>query len=66
MVISLPVLTDVLEKAMAAVRNQNGEELKALLPEVKSLTKVFENLYPKDIDREWEKNDSILPPKTKL
>lgn len=59
-------LTDVLEKAMTAVRNQNGEELKALLPEVKSLTKVFENLYPKDIDREWEKNDSILPPKTKL
>lgn len=59
-------LTDVLEKAMAAVKNQNGEELKALLPEVKSLTKVFENLYPKDIDREWEKNDSILPPKTKL
>ena len=59
-------LTDVLEKAMTAVRNQNGEELKALLPEVKSLTKVFEELYPKDIDREWEKNDSILPPKTKL
>lgn len=59
-------LTDVLEKAMTAVRNQNREELKALLPEVKSLTTVFENLYPKDIDREWEKNDSILPPKTKL
>ena len=59
-------LTDVLEKAMAAVKNQNEDELKGLLPEVKSLTKVFENLYPKDIDREWEKNDNVLPPKTKL
>ena len=59
-------LTDVLEKAMAAVKNQNKDELKGLLPEVKSLTKVFENLYPKDIDREWEKNDNVLPPKTKL
>ena len=59
-------LTDVLEDAMAAVKDQNKDELKRLLPEVKSLTKVFEELYPKDIDREWEKNDSILPPKTKL
>lgn len=41
-------LTDVLEKAMTAVKNQNEDELKALLPEVKSLTKVFEKLYPKD------------------
>ena len=59
-------LTDVLEDAMAAVKDQNKDELKRLLPEVKSLTKLFENLYPKDIDREWEKNNSILPPKTKL
>ncbi len=59
-------LTDVLEKAMTAVRNQNGEELKALLPEVKSLTKVFEELYPKDLDREWEKIDSVLSAKAKL
>ena len=59
-------LTDVLEKAMTAVRNQNREELKALLPEVKSLTTVFENLYPKDIDREWEKIDSVLSAKTRL
>lgn len=40
-------LTDVLEKAMTAVRNQDEEELKGLLPEVESLTKVFEKLYPK-------------------
>ena len=59
-------LTDVLEKAMAAVRNQNREELKGLLPEVKSLTKVFEELYPKDLDREWEKIDSVLSAKTRL
>ena len=41
-------LTDVLEKAMTAVRNQDQEELKALLPEVESLTEVFKKLYPKD------------------
>lgn len=41
-------LTDLLEKAMTAVKNQNEEELKSLLPEVESLTKVFEMLYPKD------------------
>lgn len=41
-------LTNVLEKAMAAVRNQDQEELKALLPEVESLTEVFKKLYPKD------------------
>ena len=41
-------LTDVLEKAMTAVKNQSEEELKALLPEVESLTKVFKKLYPKD------------------
>ena len=41
-------LTDVLEKAMTAVRNQDEEELKGLLPEVESLTKVFKKLYPKD------------------
>ena len=41
-------LTDVLEKAMTAVRNQDEEELKSLLPEVESLTKVFKKLYPKD------------------
>ena len=41
-------LTDVLEKAMTAVRNQDEEELKGLLPEVESLTKVFEKLYPND------------------
>ena len=41
-------LTDVLEKAMTAVKNQNEDELKALLPEVEFLTKVFEKLYPKD------------------
>jgi hypothetical protein len=41
-------LTDVLEKAMTAVKNQNEDELKSLLPEVESLTKVFEGLYPKD------------------
>lgn len=41
-------LTDVLEKAMTAVRNQDEEELKGLLPEVASLTKVFEKLYPND------------------
>ena len=41
-------LTDVLEKAMTAVKNQNEEELKSLLPEVESLTKVFKKLYPKD------------------
>jgi len=41
-------LTDVLEKAMTAVRNQDEEELKALLPEVESLTEVFKKLYPKD------------------
>lgn len=41
-------LTDVLEKAMTAVKNQNEEELKSLLPEVESLTKVFKKLYPSD------------------
>ena len=41
-------LTDVLEKAMTAVKNQNEDELKALLPEVDSLTMVFKKLYPKD------------------
>ena len=41
-------LTDVLEKAMTAVKNQNEDELKALLPEVESLTEVFKKLYPKD------------------
>ena len=41
-------LTDVLEKAITAVRNQDEEELKGLLPEVESLTKVFEKLYPND------------------
>ena len=41
-------LTDVLEKAMTAVKNQSEDELKALLPEVESLTKVFKKLYPKD------------------
>ena len=41
-------LTDVLEKAMTAVKNQNEDELKSLLPEVESLTKVFKRLYPKD------------------
>ena len=41
-------LTDVLEKAMTAVKNQNEKELKRLLPEVESLTKVFKKLYPKD------------------
>lgn len=45
-------LTDVLEDAMVAVKDQNKDELKRLLPEVKSLTKVFEELYPKDIDRD--------------
>ena len=58
-------LTDVLEKAMAAVKNQNEDKLKGLLPEVKSLTKVFEELYPKDLDREWEKIDSVLSAKAK-
>ena len=41
-------LTDVLEKAMTAVKNQNEDELKSLLPEVEKLTKVFKGLYPKD------------------
>ena len=41
-------LTDVLEKAMTAVKNQNEDELKALLPEVESLTEAFKKLYPKD------------------
>ena len=41
-------LTDVLEKAMTAVKNQNEDELKALLPEVESLTKEFKKLYPND------------------
>ena len=41
-------LTDVLEKAMTAVRNQDEEELKSLLPEVEFLTEVFKKLYPKD------------------
>ena len=41
-------LTDVLEKAMTAVKNQNEDELKSLLLEVESLTKVFKKLYPKD------------------
>ena len=41
-------LTDVLEKAMTAVKNQNENELKNLLPEVESLTKVFKKLYPND------------------
>ena len=38
-------LTDVLEKAMTAVRNQDEAGLKALLPEVESLTKVFNRLH---------------------
>lgn len=59
-------LTDVLEKAMTAVKNQNKDELKGLLPEVKALTKVFEELYPEDVDREWEKIDSVLATKTRL
>ncbi len=33
---------------MTAVKNQDEEELKALLPEVESLTEVFKKLYPKD------------------
>ena len=41
-------LTDVLEKAMTAVKNQDEDELKALLPEVESLTEVFKKLYPED------------------
>ena len=41
-------LTDVLEKSMTAVKNQNEDELKSLLPEVESLTKVFVGLYPKE------------------
>lgn len=41
-------LTDVLEKAMTAVKEQNEEELKALLPEVEALTEVFKKLYPND------------------
>lgn len=41
-------LTDVLEKAMTAVKNQDEDELKALLPEVEALTEVFKKLYPKD------------------
>ena len=41
-------LTNVLVRAMTAVRNQDQEELKALLPEVESLTEVFKKLYPKD------------------
>lgn len=41
-------LTDVLEKAMTAVKNQDEEELKALLPEVEALTEAFKKLYPKD------------------
>ena len=41
-------LTDVLEKAITAFKNQNEDELKSLLPEVESLTKVFKKLYPKD------------------
>ena len=59
-------LTDVLEKAMTAVKNQNKDELKGLLPEVKALTKAFEELYPEDVDREWEKIDSVLATKTRL
>ena len=41
-------LTDVMEKAMTAVKNQDEKELKRLLPEVESLTKVFKKLYPND------------------
>lgn len=41
-------LTNVLVRAMTAVRNQDEEELKALLPEVEALTEVFKKLYPKD------------------
>ena len=41
-------LTNVLVRAMTAVKNQNEEELKALLPEVEALTEVFKKLYPKD------------------
>ena len=41
-------LRNVLVRAMTAVRNQDEEELKALLPEVESLTEVFKKLYPKD------------------
>jgi hypothetical protein len=33
---------------MTAVKNQNEDELKSLLPEVESLTKVFKKLYPND------------------
>ena len=39
-------LTDVLEKAMTAVKNQNEDELKALLPEVESLTIKFREFHP--------------------
>lgn len=41
-------LTDILEKAMTAVRNHNEDELKDLLPEVESLTEEFKKLYPED------------------
>ena len=41
-------LRNVLVRAMTAVRNQDEEELKALLPEVEALTEVFKKLYPKD------------------
>lgn len=41
-------LTDILEKAMVAVRNHNADELKDLLPEVESLTGDFKKLYPED------------------
>lgn len=41
-------LTDILEKAMGAVRNHNADELKDLLPEVQSLTEEFKKLYPED------------------
>lgn len=41
-------LTDMLEKTMDAVRNHNEDELKDLLPEVKSLTEEFKKLYPEN------------------
>lgn len=41
-------LTDILEKAMVAVRNHNEDELKELLPEVQYLTEDFKKLYPED------------------
>ena len=45
-------LTDVLERAMAAVRSRSEDELKGLLPEVKSLTEEFKKLYPLSVETE--------------